>query len=112
MTGHPAVHGDPGLQPERTSLAWSRTILALLTTSAVTLRWIDLYGPAVLTLLGLLVVLALMILAQQRRRYRVQTRGLARGGLRANAAAVVALTAALVVLGASGIALVVATQLR
>lgn len=44
-------HGDPGLQPERTVLAWGRTTLTLVTASAIFLRWIPEHGPLVLPFL-------------------------------------------------------------
>lgn len=104
----PAVHGDAGLQPERTSLSWTRTVLATLAASAITLRWSDSYGPAVLVLFSALVVLALTIVARQRARYRHAARGLATGRLEANVAAVGLMTLVLTVLGGGGIALVLA----
>ncbi|CAN7346705.1 DUF202 domain-containing protein [Acidovorax sp. LjRoot118] len=49
---------DPGLQPERTSLAWTRTALAVLLNALVALRgaWID--GSAMLLATGAMLALA------------------------------------------------------
>ncbi|MFN9472816.1 DUF202 domain-containing protein [Acidovorax sp.] len=49
---------DPGLQPERTSLAWTRTALAVLLNALVALRgaWID--GSAMLLATGGMLALA------------------------------------------------------
>ena len=43
-----SLHSDPGLQPERTTLAWTRTVVAMLVVGAVMLRWAHLYGSAVM----------------------------------------------------------------
>lgn len=68
---HTAAALDPGLQPERTSLAWSRTWLAMVTVSAVFLRWLPHYGPGML-LLPLLTLLAAVgvALTQRHRTHR------------------------------------------
>ncbi|WP_151525090.1 DUF202 domain-containing protein [Serinicoccus kebangsaanensis] len=58
---------DAGLQPERTTLSWSRTLLALVTVSAISLRWTPLYGAAILLVPGGALLGALVIGATQRR---------------------------------------------
>ncbi|PPF70441.1 DUF202 domain-containing protein [Clavibacter michiganensis] len=75
MSGPDAARGerpyDPGLQPERTALAWRRTALALVVGSLLGLRAL----PAVLGAPGLAlafvgVALALSVLVTAHRRYR------------------------------------------
>ena len=62
---------DPGLQPERTALAWRRTGLALTVGSLIGLRVLPpLLGPAAYLLAGLGVVASLAVLAAGHRRYR------------------------------------------
>ena len=62
---------DPGLQPERTALAWRRTGLALTVGSLIGLRVLPpLLGPAAFVLAGLGVVASLAGLAAAHRRYR------------------------------------------
>lgn len=74
MTGaRPRADGpwDPGLQPERTALAWRRTGLALTVGSLIGLRVLPpLLGPAAYVLAGLGVVASLAVLAAAHRRYR------------------------------------------
>lgn len=102
------LHDDPGLQPERTSLAWTRTVVAMLVASAVLLRWSGVYGPAVLGIAGVLFVLAIVVVSTQRRRYIAASYGLSRGAVGANVVAVVALTSSLLLLGIAGLVFVLA----
>lgn len=83
-----ASHADAGLQPERTFLAWGRTLLVLLVIACVFLRWIQIRGwlGAMLALLCLLA--ALYIWVAQRRRYRLSVLAIHTGYLRANVRAV------------------------
>lgn len=66
---------DPGLQNERTALAWTRTALALLAASAVLARFALDRGEAVAAALGV-VPLALWVLVLSARRYRMAQRAL------------------------------------
>jgi hypothetical protein len=69
----PDVDGpwDPGLQPERTALAWRRTGLALTVGSLIGLRVLpELLGPAAYALAGIGVVASLAVLGAAHRRYR------------------------------------------
>ena len=92
-------HSDLGLQPERTSLSWQRTVLALLVVSALLFRWIGRYGVIVLPAAGVLMLLAALILLTQRRRYLRFSAGLRAERLTANVGSVVAVTAAVLICG-------------
>jgi uncharacterized membrane protein YidH (DUF202 family) len=100
------LHGDPGLQPERTALAWGRTVLTLIAASAVSLRWLPDQGPFVLAMFGLTAVAGSGIYLTQRRRYRRSVEGIRAGRLSPDVAAVFWTAGACVVLGALGIWLV------
>lgn len=102
---------DPGLQPERTSLAWGRTMFALVTVSLLFLRWLPVYGwlPAVLIVLTLLT--AGGVYASQRRRYLQGGEGIAEGRVRPDVGAVLVTGAAIGVLGLLGIMIIVASPL-
>lgn len=48
LAAGPGEDGDPGLQPERTSLAWSRTVLGYVVVATVVLKVAPISGTAVL----------------------------------------------------------------
>ncbi|GER22793.1 membrane protein [Zafaria cholistanensis] len=93
------LHEDPGLQPERTVMAWGRTMLSLFVASAVFLRWLPHYGPAVVLLMLLSGLAAAGIYASQQRRYRNGSEGIRAGRVEADIVAVVSTGASVAVLG-------------
>ncbi|VXC09216.1 Putative membrane protein [Arthrobacter sp. 9AX] len=101
-------HGDPGLQPERTTLAWGRTVMALVTVSAIFLRWLPQHGLPILLLFAVSAAAALAIYLTQRRRYTARSRGLSREKVDADITAVLWTAFAGVALGGLGIAVVLA----
>jgi hypothetical protein len=101
-------HGDPGLQPERTTLAWGRTMMALATVSAIFLRWLPHHGFPILLLFAVSSGAALAIYLTQRRRYLASSHGIVHERADADAPAVLWTAFAGVALGALGIAVVLA----
>lgn len=84
-----APHDDAGLQPERTSLAWGRTLLVLWVVACIFLRWMQTRGWLGALLAVLSVFAALYIWMTQRRRYRRSAHAIHTGRLRADVASVV-----------------------
>jgi uncharacterized membrane protein YidH (DUF202 family) len=103
-----AAHADPGLQPERTTLAWGRTVLALITTAAVCLRWVTHHGVFVLTLFAVAVGAGAAIHLGQRARYARNCRAITEETVAADAAGVLDLATATAVLGVLGLYVVLA----
>ncbi|MGO3362028.1 MAG: DUF202 domain-containing protein [Corynebacterium sp.] len=104
----PSAAPDPGLQPERTTMAWGRTSLAYLVAAAVMLRWAPHYGGIVVLASGVLLLVAFGIYGTQRRRYRRSARSVHGAGelLGASVVPVIALAVCTVLLGCAGIAFV------
>lgn len=100
---NPTSSVDPGLQPERTSLAWGRTLLALVICGVLFIRWVPQHGGFSLTLVAASLTAALGIYASQRLRYRRSLNGMSSGVLKADAAAVLWTSAVVVAVGAAGI---------
>ncbi|GGC79747.1 membrane protein [Tersicoccus solisilvae] len=99
---------DPGLQPERTTLAWSRTALSLLVASAVGLRWLPHYGPAMLALPLVTVAAAVVVLTTARRRHTRSVHGIHREEVHAAVGPVAGMTLVCLALGVVGLVLVLA----
>jgi hypothetical protein len=69
-------HDDPGLQPERTVLAWRRTLMTLIICCTLFLRWIPHFGLwALLPVIGALVA-CLLVQVGLNARYRKSTKGM------------------------------------
>ncbi|WP_308221440.1 DUF202 domain-containing protein [Kocuria flava] len=96
-------HRDPGLQPERTTMAWGRTLMAFVVVAAVFLRWISHHGPFVLVLFALACLSAGAIYLTQRPRYARGARGIARERAEPEVAAVLATSVAMLALASLGI---------
>ncbi|KLU10964.1 DUF202 domain-containing protein [Kocuria sp. SM24M-10] len=102
-----SAHDDPGLQPERTVLAWGRTVLALITAAAVCLRWVSHHGTFVLTLFAVAVLTGTAVCLSQRVRYARSSSGITAERVAADVRGVLCLAAAAVVLGCLGLYVVV-----
>jgi uncharacterized membrane protein YidH (DUF202 family) len=102
-----AAELDRGLQPERTTLAWSRTALACVVVSAVFLRWLEFYGLWLLLMPLLTLVAALAIAGTQHRRTRVGVHAIRHAEFDVDPLPMVLLLALAMVLGAAGLVFVV-----
>jgi Domain of unknown function (DUF202) len=99
-------HNDPGLQPERTSLAWGRTMMALVTVSAIFLRRLPHHGLPILLLFAVSATAAGAIYLTQRRRYSATAHGIVQESFDADTSAVLWTAFTGIVLGVLGIAVV------
>lgn len=96
-------HLDEGLQPERTSLAWSRTAWSLAVTSAIFIHWSLRFGPAVFLMVVVALGAALMIGGTRQRRYNRWVRGIVREQVEPQIVPVLLLTATSTLLGVLGL---------
>jgi hypothetical protein len=97
-----AGHDDPGLQPERTILSWTRTLAALVTVSLLFVRWYTREGVVTLVPAVVAVMTASAIHLTQRRRYRRTVDGIIFERVRDAAGPVLATAAICAVLGVAG----------
>lgn len=104
----PGLHRDPGFQPERTALAWGRTMLALVTVSAIFLRWLPHYGLPILVLCGVSATAAGAIYLTQRRRYGNSSCGIAQERVDTDMSAVLWTAFAGIAMGGLGVTAVLA----
>jgi hypothetical protein len=98
-----AFHGDPGLQPERTDLAWGRTTMSMVIAAAVFLRWLPHHGWFVGTLVGCAIVTAAAINFTQKRRFHRAVRGIRDETMAPHLGSTAAVAASVVVLALLGI---------
>lgn len=96
-------HGDPGLQPERTDLAWGRTTLSLAVAAAVFLRWMPHHGWFAAQLVAASAVTALAINLTRKRRFHRAINGIKQEAITPDAASIAAVAASVVVLAGLGI---------
>lgn len=98
---------DPGLQPERTAMSWTRTALAMLACSMTLLRWSGSYPNVVFAAIGLLAVLSMVLFAFNRRIYSGQATELSQEHASPNTVGVALMTLGLTLLGGIGLALLI-----
>ncbi|MDI3196267.1 DUF202 domain-containing protein [Pseudarthrobacter sp. AL07] len=109
MTTHQdaSQHGDSGLQPEPTGLAWGRTTMAMVVAAAVFLRWMPHHGWFVGTLVAAAVVTAVAIKVTRKRRFQRAVRGINQESMAPDVASTAAVAASVVLLALLGIYTVV-----
>jgi uncharacterized membrane protein YidH (DUF202 family) len=91
-------HDDPGLQPERTLLAWRRTLLTLMVCCILFLRWIPHFGLwALMPTIGALIA-CLLVQIGLNARYRKSTKGMCQERIPAPVREVVVLGTTVIVL--------------
>ncbi len=105
MQGQPATptHGDAGLQPERSDLAWRRTAMSLVVAASIFLRWMPHHGWFAGTLVAAAVATAGAINLSRKHRYLRAITGINREHIAPNAASTASLAASVVVLAALSI---------
>lgn len=102
----PIPVADKGLQPERTSMSWTRTGLAMLVCAATLLRWSPAYPGLIAAVIGGLAVVALVIFGLNRRAYRHEADALAHEHASPNTVAVALTTLGMLAVGGLGLYLV------
>ena len=100
-------HDDPGLQPERTLLAWRRTLMTLLVVCTIFLRWIPHFGLIALLPIIVSLIACLLIQIALNARYRKSAKGLRQERIPAPLREVLVLGATVMVLSVVGIYAVV-----
>lgn len=100
-------HTDPGLQPERTTLSWTRTVVSLMIVSAVLLRWSPAFPTMIYVVIAVMAGVAVTIYFTQRRRYARAGLGIAQEQIHPSVGSVFLLTGAMILFGAAGLALLI-----
>jgi uncharacterized membrane protein YidH (DUF202 family) len=97
------THGDAGLQPERTDLAWRRTTMSLIVAAAVFLRWMPHHGLFVGTLIVGAILTACGITITRKRRFHRAVHGIQRENVLPDTSSTAAVAAGVAALAALGI---------
>lgn len=100
-------HADPGLQPERTVLSWTRTVVSLMIVSAILLRWSSYFPSVIYGVIAVMSGLAITIYVTQQRRYTRAGLGIAEERIEPSIGSVFLLTTAMFLFGMAGLALLV-----
>ena len=101
---------DPGLQPERTSLSWTRTGLAFFVCAATLLRFSPAYPGLIAVASGLLATAGVVIFALNRHGYRAEADAFAREHAAPSTGAVCLTTLTLLALATLSLWLVVKSE--
>jgi len=100
---------DPGLQPERTSLAWQRTAISFVAVSLLFLRSTTQHGPVVAVVVALAAFAATWIFFHTRTRLRRIGRLFPAPGLEPATTEVLAVCSAMVALAVAALWVTLAT---
>lgn len=104
-------HGDAGLQPERTNLAWGRTTLSMVAAAAVFLRWMPHHGWFSGALVAVATLTALAVSFTRSRRVRRAIQGIRHERMAPDLVSAAAIASSVAILGALGIYTVLALPL-
>ncbi|WP_202988097.1 DUF202 domain-containing protein [Pseudomonas typographi] len=101
-------HQDAGLQPERTLLAWRRTLFSLVGASMLFLRWVPQHGPFAASLVALALLAGGGIWLGQWRHYRINVEGISQNRAPSPVLEILALGGTACALGGLGLYVVAA----
>ena len=92
-------HSDPGLQPERTTMAWTRTLVAFLVVSGLSMRVsASVHDAAFMIIAVIAMFAALNIMVRQSGRYRRTNDGLTQERIKPQVTSVIVMSAAVALL--------------
>ncbi|MGY4542551.1 uncharacterized membrane protein YidH (DUF202 family) [Arthrobacter sp. UYNi723] len=103
VQNNPPTHGDSGLQPERTDLAWGRTTMSMVVAAAIFLRWMPHHGWFVGTLVAAAFFIALAINRTRKHRFHRAIHGMQQERMTPDIASTAAVAISVVLLAALGI---------
>lgn len=96
-------HDDVGLQPERTTLAWSRTALSMLVAASTFLRWLPHHGWFVETLVAAALITSVALHFTHEHRFHRAVHGINEKQATLDIASTLTLAASVVLLSILGI---------